>query len=50
MTNSRRSPSSSSFKDTAKLSWTNLINESVHISDDIDIGDIDAVTDFPILY
>ena len=29
---------------------SSTINESVHISDDIDIGDIDAVTDFPILY
>jgi hypothetical protein len=34
---------SSSDDDTAKLSWTNLIDESVHTSDDMDIGDIDAV-------
>src|ERR687896_2074063 len=27
-----------------KPSWIDLINESVHTSDDIDIGDIDAVS------
>jgi hypothetical protein len=27
-----------------KPSWTDLINESVHTSDDIDVGDIDAVS------
>ena len=43
MTNPRTSPSSSSSDDTAKLTWTNLIDESVHTSDDMDIGDIDAV-------
>ena len=36
-------PLTSSSDDTAKLTWTNLIDESVHTSDDIDIGDIDAV-------
>jgi hypothetical protein len=46
MTNPRTSSSSSSSSssdDTAKLTWTTLIDESVHTSDDIDIGDIDAV-------
>ena len=28
----------------AKRSWIDLINESVHTADDIDIGDIDAVS------
>jgi hypothetical protein len=28
----------------ARMAWTDLINESVHTSDDIDIGDIDAVS------
>lgn len=28
----------------ARPSWTDLINESVHTSDDIDVGDIDAVS------
>jgi hypothetical protein len=28
---------------TIKPKWIELINESVHTSDDIDIGDIDAV-------
>ena len=27
-----------------RMTWTDLINESVHTSDDIDIGDIDAVS------
>ena len=27
-----------------RMAWTDLINESVHTSDDIDIGDIDAVS------
>ncbi len=27
-----------------KMTWTDLINESVHTSDDIDIGDVDAVS------
>ena len=35
-------PPPSTSDDTAKLSWINLIDESVHTSDDIDIGDIDA--------
>ena len=26
------------------MRWIDLINESVHTSDDIDIGDIDAVS------
>src|SRR4051812_25914281 len=45
MTNPRTSSSSSSSSDdTAKLTWTTLIDESVHTSDDVDIGDIDAVS------
>jgi hypothetical protein len=35
-------PSSSSNR--AKSAWLDLINESVHTSDDEDIGDIDAVS------
>ena len=31
-------------QDHTKLSWMGLIDESVHTSDDIDIGDIDAVS------
>src|SRR5947207_5770619 len=34
-------PSSSN---PAKSGWLDLVNESVHTSDDIDIGDIDAVS------
>jgi hypothetical protein len=30
--------------DSSKMRWIDLINESVHTSDDIDIGDIDAVS------
>jgi hypothetical protein len=30
--------------DSSKVRWIDLINESVHTSDDIDIGDIDAVS------
>jgi hypothetical protein len=30
--------------DSSKMRWIDLINESVHSSDDIDIGDIDAVS------
>ena len=30
--------------DLTKTSWINLINESVHTDDDVDIGDIDAVS------
>jgi len=30
--------------DRAKKSWIDLINESVHTSDDTDIGDIHAVS------
>ena len=30
--------------DVPKTGWMSLINESVHTSDDIDIGDIDAVS------
>ena len=36
-------PSSSSSYLT-KTSWINLINESVHTDDDVDIGDIDAIS------
>jgi hypothetical protein len=32
-----------SSKETKNKEWTDLINESVHTSDDIDIGDINAV-------
>jgi hypothetical protein len=38
-----KTPSSSS-ETTKKREWVDLINESVHTSDDIDIGDIDAVS------
>ena len=34
-------PSSSN---PTKSGWLDLINESIHTSDDIDIGDIDAVS------
>ena len=46
MTTSAPSPSSSSSNqpDVPKTGWISLINESVHSSDDIDIGDIDAVS------
>ena len=36
--------SSSSPETTKKRDWIELINESVHTSDDIDIGDIDAIS------
>jgi hypothetical protein len=43
MTSSLPPPPSSS--DVTKTSWINLINESVHTDDDdVDIGDIDAVS------
>jgi hypothetical protein len=35
---------SPSSKQPIKRSWIDLINESVHTADDIDIGDIDAVS------
>jgi hypothetical protein len=38
-----KTPSSPS-KTTKKRDWIGLINESVHTSDDIDMGDIDAVS------
>jgi hypothetical protein len=38
------SSSSPPPSDVTKTSWINLINESVHTDDDIDIGDIDAVS------
>ena len=31
-------------REEKKPSWIDLINESVHTSDDIDIGDVDAVS------
>jgi hypothetical protein len=31
-------------REEKKLSWIDLINESVHTSDDVDIGDVDAVS------
>ena len=34
------SQSSSNPSDVPKTGWMNLINESVHTSDDIDIGDM----------
>ncbi len=34
----------SSSSETTKKDWIELINESVHTSDDIDIGDIDAIS------
>jgi hypothetical protein len=46
MTNQPQSSSSPplSSHDHTKLSWIGLIDESIHSSDDIDIGDIDAVS------
>lgn len=35
---------SSAAEETTKRTWTELINESVHTSDDVDIGDIEAVS------
>lgn len=32
-----------SVEETTKQTWTELINESVHTSYDVDIGDIEAV-------
>ena len=32
------------MSDKPASSWVDLVNESVHMSDDIDIGDIDAVS------
>ena len=37
-------PPASMTKEQEKRSWIDLINESVHTSDDVDIGDIDAVS------
>src|SRR5918911_3641819 len=37
-------PSSSNSTNVPKTGWMSLINESVHSSDDMDIGDIDAVS------
>lgn len=37
------SESSSTNEETTKKTWIGLIDESVHTSDDEDIGDIDAV-------
>jgi hypothetical protein len=34
----------SNSSSNGKKMWIELINESVHTSDDIDIGDIDAVS------
>ena len=36
--------SSSSISSKEKKDWIDLINESVHTSDDIDIGDIDGIS------
>jgi hypothetical protein len=38
------SPAPKDQPDIPKMSWISLMNESVHTSDDIDIGDIDAVS------
>ena len=35
---------STKIEEEKKPSWIDLINESVHTSDDVDIGDIDAVS------
>ena len=46
------SPSASNETTTSsgKKMWIELINESVHTSDDVDIGDIDAVSrDFVVI-
>jgi hypothetical protein len=37
-------PPPSNPTDVPKTDWMNLINESVHTSDDVDIGDIDALS------
>ena len=37
-------PPASMTKEQEKRGWIDLINESVHTSDDVDIGDIDAVS------
>src|SRR4051795_1032557 len=37
-------PPSTNPSDVPKMNWMNLINESVHTADDMDIGDIDAVS------
>ena len=37
-------PATKDPSDIPKMGWMNMINESVHTSDDIDIGDIDAVS------
>ena len=43
-TNSDKSSSSSSISSNEKKEWRDLLNESVHTSDDVDIGDIYAVS------
>ncbi|MBD0359753.1 MAG: hypothetical protein ICV56_03460 [Nitrososphaeraceae archaeon] len=35
---------SSAAEETTKRTWTELINESVHTTDDVYIGDIEAVS------
>ncbi len=35
---------STKIEENKKPSWIDLINESVHTSDDVDVGDIDAVS------
>ena len=37
-------PSTTKMEEEKKPTWIDLINESVHTSDDVDIGDIDAVS------
>jgi hypothetical protein len=36
-------PPSTTKREEKKKGWVDLVNESVHTSDDVDIGDIDAV-------
>ena len=40
----KSSPSSSSILPDEKRDWISLLNESVHTSDDVDIGDIYAIS------
>ncbi len=42
-------PPPSTSDDAAKLSWINLIDESVHTSDDIDIGILMLNRDFVVV-
>ena len=44
MTTISSSPANEEKKEEKKKTWIGLIDESVHTSDDVDIGDIDAVS------